>query len=93
MAQSDTPSTTINLRIPKRVKHGLEELARSTSRSKSFLAVEALDSYLKANAWQVEKINEAVAKLDAGAPTIPHESVEAWVRSWGTDEELPKPTA
>ena len=93
MAQRDTQSATINLRIPKRVKNGLEELARSTSRSKSFLAIEALDSYLKTNAWQVGKIEEAVAALDAGAPTIPHESVEAWVRSWGSDEELPKPTA
>lgn len=93
MAQRDTQSSTINVRIPKHLKNGLEQLARSTNRSKSFLAVEALDNYLQANAWQVEKIEEAVAALDAGAPTIPHESVEAWVRSWNTDRELPKPAA
>lgn len=75
------------------MKEGLEALARSTSRSKSFLAVEAFDSYLKANAWQVGKIEEAVAELDASASTVPHEKVTAWVRSWDTDNEVPKPSA
>jgi predicted transcriptional regulator len=83
----------MNVRIPKHLKNGLERLAESTSRSKSFLAVEALESYLEANAWQVEKIEETIAKLDAGAPTVPHDEVEAWVGSWDTESEPPKPTA
>jgi hypothetical protein len=28
-----------------------------------------------------------------GTPGIPHEEVEKWVRSWGTKDELPRPTA
>lgn len=83
----------MNVRIPKRLKNGLEALAESTNRSKSFLTVEALESYLAANAWQVGKIEETVAKLDAGAPTVPQDQVEAWVGSWDTDRELPKPSA
>jgi predicted transcriptional regulator len=33
----------------------------------------------------------AVAEADP-SESIPHESVGAWLRSWGTDAELPPPT-
>lgn len=93
MSQATTVSETMNVRIPKVMKDGLEALAKSTQRSKSFLTTEALDAYLKENAWQVEAIKEAIAELDAGAPTIPHEEVGKWVRSLVTKNPLPRPTA
>ena len=40
-----------------------------------------------------ERIRAAVAEADADTgPSIPHESVATWLRSWGTDAELPPPT-
>jgi predicted transcriptional regulator len=36
-------------------------------------------------------IDEARASVAAGL-SIPFEEIEAWVASWGTDHELPKPT-
>lgn len=39
-----------------------------------------------------ERIRAAVAEADADSgPPIPHESVATWLRSWGTDAELPPP--
>ena len=39
-----------------------------------------------------ERIRRAVAEGEADArPSVPHESVASWLRSWGTDNELPSP--
>jgi predicted transcriptional regulator len=39
-----------------------------------------------------ERIRAAVADADADLrPSIPHDKVAAWLRSWGTDAELPPP--
>jgi len=37
-------------------------------------------------------IEEGVAAVDAG-DLVNHEDVVAWVRSWGTPDELPQPKA
>jgi len=40
----------------------------------------------------VERLRRAVAEADADdRPSVPHELVVNWLRSWGTDEELPSP--
>jgi RHH-type rel operon transcriptional repressor/antitoxin RelB len=83
-------SSTITVRIDGSAKKRLEKLAKSTGRSRSFLAAEAINDYLELNEWQVAGIKKAVASLDAGEG-IPHEDVENWVRSWGKRNELPKP--
>ena len=39
-----------------------------------------------------ERVRAAVAEADADPrPSIPHETVVAWLRSWGTDHQLPPP--
>jgi predicted transcriptional regulator len=45
----------------------LEALARSTKRSKSFLAAEAIAAYVELNEWQIGKITGGLAELDSGA--------------------------
>ena len=71
----------------------MEALARSAGRSASYLANEAIASYVEANAWQVGETRLAVEKADAGGPFVPHEDVAAWLQSWGTDDEAPPPSA
>ena len=46
-------STTFTVRVETDVKKRLEKLAKSTGRSRSFLAAEALSEYLDVNEWQV----------------------------------------
>src|SRR3954469_19924099 len=46
-------STTFTLRVETEMKKRLEKLAKSTGRSRSFLAAEALREYLDVNEWQV----------------------------------------
>jgi hypothetical protein len=45
-------STTVSVRIDPVIKKRLEKLAKSTGRSRSFLAAEAINEYLNLNEWQ-----------------------------------------
>lgn len=86
-------STTLTVRLTPALKDKLESLAKSTRRSKSFLAAEAIEAYVDVNAWQVEHIKKAIAEADGGGPFAKHEDVMRWMESWGTDNELPPPKA
>ena len=62
----------IHRRVDTGVKKRLERLAKSTGRSRSFLAAEAINEYLDVNEWQVGGIKRAIASLDRGEG-VPHE--------------------
>ena len=83
-------STTVSVRIELAAKKRLEKLAKSTGRSRSFLAAEAINGYLDLNEWQVSGVQKAVASLDRGEG-ISHERVKEWVSSWGSKRERSAP--
>jgi predicted transcriptional regulator len=83
-------STTVSVRINAAVKKRLEKLAKSTGRSRSFLAAEAITEYLDLNEWQVVGIQKAVVSLGRGEG-VSHQRVKEWVNSWGSKSERPAP--
>jgi RHH-type transcriptional regulator, rel operon repressor / antitoxin RelB len=84
------PSTTVTVRLDSGVKKRLQKLAKSTGRSRSFLAAEALNEYLDANEWQVAGIKRAITSLDRGE-AVRHKEVKEWVSSWDRKRERPAP--
>jgi len=84
------PSTTFTVRVEAEVKKRLEKLAKSTGRSRSFLAAEALSEYLAVNEWQVAGVKRAMASLDRGEG-VAHQEVRHWVNSWDRRRERPAP--
>ena len=84
-------SAMMTVRLTPEVSEKLEALARGTKRSKSYLASEAIESYVDLNAWQIAEIKAGLAEDEEGGPGVQHEEVVRWMRSWGTDRELPKP--
>jgi hypothetical protein len=50
---------TFTVRVDADAKERLERLAKSTGRSRSFLAAEAINQYLEVNEWQVAGIKPA----------------------------------
>jgi predicted transcriptional regulator len=86
-----TKSAMMTVRLRPEVRDKLDALARDTKRSKSYLASEAIETYVNLNAWQVAHIKEALAEDDEGGPGVPHEEVIGWLESWGTAHELPPP--
>ena len=84
------PSTTFTVRVDPAVKKRLEKLAKSTGRTRSFLAAEALSEYLDVNEWQVAGIRKAMASLDRGEG-VSHAQVKGWIDSWGGKNERAAP--
>ena len=85
LERSAMSSTTFTVRVETDVKKRLEKLAKSTGRSRSFLAAEALSEYLDVNEGQVAGVRKAMGT------GVPHEQVKAWVHSWGGKRERPAP--
>jgi len=83
----------VTTRVEPATKKKLRAIAESTQRSESFLAKEAIEAYVETNEWQVALIKERLAEAKKGGPTVPHEEVVAWMKSWGTKRPLPKPKA
>lgn len=56
----------MTIRVDQKTKRRLEKLADATERTKSFLAAEALRSYLDLNEWQIQETRAGVREADAG---------------------------
>jgi len=56
----------MTIRLESAIKKRLDQLSAATSRSKSFLAAEAIREYVATNEWQIQEIRAAVAEADAG---------------------------
>jgi len=83
-------SSTLSIRVDETAKKRLQALAASTGRSSSYLAAEAIDNYLQLQEWQIAAIQDGIDSIEKHG-TVPHREVMAWVESWGTESELPKP--
>ncbi len=80
-------TTTLTLEVPQSIEERLEEVSQATDRTKTWLALEALRSFLDLYEWQVQAIREGIADADAGR-LVDHEKVAAWLESWGTDNRF-----
>lgn len=86
------PAVTLSLRLAPEMRDQLEKLSDATGRSKSFLAAEAIESYLAAQAWQVKAIKQAVKKSRSkAAKFVEHDKVKEWVNSWDSKDEKGPP--
>jgi RHH-type transcriptional regulator, rel operon repressor / antitoxin RelB len=59
-------SKILRLRLDDRLYSGLDKLAKSTKRSRSFVATEAIRRYLGLNDWQIEEIQKGLAEAKRG---------------------------
>jgi len=81
---------TLSIRLDSATKQRLAALARRSKRSASFLAAEAITSYVEQEEWQLGEIRAAMAELDEGH-AVSHDKVATWLRSWGTAGEKKAP--
>lgn len=72
-------STTMTIRLDPQLKAKLGRLAEGTRRSRSFLAAEAVETYVDRELALIEGIQRGVADVAAGR-TVSHEDAMAAVR-------------
>ena len=77
-------STTMTIRLEPELKQRLDQLAKATHRSKSFLAAEALRDFVELNEWQVEEIQSALKEADSG-DFASNQTVNKTLSKWGVD--------
>jgi predicted transcriptional regulator len=81
---------TLSIRLSAAVKKQLDELARRSKRSKSFLAAEAIEAYVNSESWQLAEIEAGIEELNSGS-TVDHDAVTTWLKSWGSSREKKAP--
>ena len=59
-------SRILTLRLDDKLRGRLDKLARSTKRSRSFLAAEAIREYVALNDWQIEEIQKGIDEAARG---------------------------
>lgn len=82
---------TLSIRIDAHTKKRLDALAKSSKRSKSFLAGEAISTYVESEEWQLDEIRKALDEAENGQ-VVKHEKVVEWLKSWGKMKERKAPT-
>jgi len=74
-------SNILTLRVDSKLKKKLDRLAKTTQRSRSFLAAEAIREFVALNEWQIEEIKKGIREADAGNFAT-EEEVAAMRRKW-----------
>jgi predicted transcriptional regulator len=73
-------------------REALDRLAKAKDRPRSYLINEAVERYLADEQAFEESVKEGLRQAQTGQ-IVGADTVEAWVRSWGQDGELPRPSS
>lgn len=66
----------------KKLKNGLNRLAKATARSRSFLAAEAIGNDLDVQAWQIDQILQGIEEAETGKFVEHDRVVQQWERKF-----------
>jgi len=81
-----------SIRLDDDLRKSLEREAAIEDRAPAQLAVRAIRSMLEAKAAKRAAIDAALKEADRGS-FVSSETLNAWIDSWDTGEELPAPKA
>ncbi len=83
------------VRLQPDVESGLEAMADKLHRSKSWVINQAVREFLERQEQEQTRWHETLKAMESVAQgrVVSREAVHAWLRSWGTDSELPPPKA
>lgn len=83
-------SDTFSVRLPDGLRKEVDNIARLTKRSRSYVINEAVAAYVRDKADYLAELDEAVRSAESG---VGHsgEQIFAWLRSWGTEGEMAPP--
>jgi predicted transcriptional regulator len=85
-------TTPFSIRLDTKLKARLEKEAKRRDRTAAFIASRAIKLYFEQLDLAEREIDEAFAEADKGI-FISGEKVFDWMKSWGTEKELPPPKA
>lgn len=85
--------TITSVRIKDELNDSLKEIAKKQQRSKSWIINEAVAEYIIKDQVESQKWLDTLEGLDdiKNGRVVDGKEVFAWMRSWGTDNELDPP--
>ncbi len=87
-------TSTTGIKLDSNARLRLKSLAKVKNRSQHWLMKEAIERYLSEEEENERIKRETLERWERYIETgeaIPHASVEAWLKTWGTDRERPWP--
>lgn len=84
--QDRTGERTADAALDERVT----AIAAALDGPKSWVIEQAVRDFVAMQEWQRAAVEEGIKAADAGRVAA-HEDVVAWVKSWGSPDELPMP--
>ena len=79
-----------SMRLEEELRDSLSQEAKLVDRPASYLASKAIEYYLDRQKHERELLRSRLDEAKAGV-FVSEDSVNAWVDSWFTENELPKP--
>jgi len=83
---------TFSVRLPADVKHQVDQIARVTKRSRSFIINEAVTLYVRERADYARELDDAIKSAKSG---VGHSAkqVFGWMDEWAAGDKRPLPAA
>lgn len=81
---------SVNVKLDPELDDRLNTVAETLDRPRTWIIEQAIKEFIDLQFHHLAAIDQGIRDADAGR-TVPHEDVVAWVRSWGTPDELPMP--
>ena len=76
-------SAVLTLRLDIKLNQQLDRLSKATSRSRFYVAAQAIREYVALDQWQIGEINKALDEVERGefaAPNAVVRSLNRWTR-------------
>jgi predicted transcriptional regulator len=82
-----------SVRLQPEVEQGLEAMAASQERSKSWLINQAVKEYIERQTQEKTRWQETLIAMDSvvKGQVVSGDAVHAWLESWGKENEQPPP--
>ena len=83
------------VRLQPELEESLEAMAGKMHRTKSWVINQALREFIERQEQEQDRWQETLKAMESVAQgrVVSDEAVHTWLRSWGTDSELPPPKA
>jgi predicted transcriptional regulator len=88
------PTTTVAVKLEHEIKERLQKLGQLKHRSAHWLMKQAITAYLEYEEQAEQLKQETLARWQEAesGKIVSHEAVSAWLDTWGTENEIGRPT-
>lgn len=94
LQEDPMPKTvTITASVSQEVKDRLKAISDEKQCDEGEIVASFVEASVEAYERRAAGVKVRLARADAGGPFIADDAMDAWLLSWGTDQDVPEPEA